>query len=362
MTNPAAYACLVGAGLLIACRSPSGSAVDERGVAPPKASDVTFPITCRENELLEITDRIHEATGTLIAAENNCRLKIANSRLKGDIVVDASHLATIDVIDSVLEARDVVLKAQSTNKLRISGKSTLKGGSAAISLGVNGEFTCVDGQIEGQHDAIRVDKNGRIALKRCQVLAADHAIESDANLKLSALDSTLRASLETIRPSTNFEFVARGGIVQGKQAAIVNPGFLSTINLADGARIEAEDTAIDVQANLKLTMDGGFVSAARIGVSATANARVEMRAKSHIHGGSLGLKLGLNPEISLHGSSVDAGTHAVCADFNSALTLHDSTVEAKQDALHLASKPRRLKVDRSRIVGSQNFGAKACEP
>lgn len=364
MTKSAAYACLVGAGLLIACRSPSGSAVDDGGVTPPKASSLTFPITCRENEQLEITDRTHEGTGTgtLIVAEKNCNVKITNSRLKGDVIVDAAHLANIEVVDSVLEAREIVLKAQSNNKLRVSGKSTLKGGSAAVSLGVSGEFTCVDTQVEGQHVAILVDKNGRVALKRCQVIAEVHAIKSDVNLKLSALDSTVRSNAEAICPSTNFEFVAKGGIVQGKRAAIFNDGFLSNINLTDGARLEAEGTAIDVQANLKLTMDGAFVSGERVGVAATANASVEMRATSHLHGGSVGLKLGLNPEIVMRSSSMDAGKHAVCAEINSALTLEDSTVEAKQDAFHLASKPRRYKADRSQIVGKQNYAAKSCEP
>ncbi len=286
-----------------------------QGIQPSHAN---FPMVCGINEKLLIADKTFEGTGTLITGEVNCRLTIQNSRLKADVIVLAKNVVEIELIDSILEGNDVAIKTDSNAKIRATGKTTIRGKSAAIDAGLNTEITLTDVRVESPDTAIR----------------ANH------NLKLEM----------------------RGGVIESRDTAIHVKGANPEITLTKGARIVSKTTGIESGPNLKLEMEDASIEAAEVGIDADANAQLDLRAKAKIRGGETALKLATNAEVSLRHASIESERVALCAGYNTTIVARESTIQSKVDALRLAAQPARLELHTSQVTGKQLFHASACTP
>src|SRR5206468_1110390 len=112
-----------------------------------KSRNLTFPVVCGLNEELRIVGKTYSGPGTLITAENNCKLEIHDSSVEG-------------------------------GKVGISGE-------------VNTAIIADGGEIRGHEAGIRLSINGHVRGRSLTIRSDRVAVEGVDNLELTGIGLTL---------------------------------------------------------------------------------------------------------------------------------------------------------------------------
>ncbi len=323
-----------------------------------KITDVTFPATCGLNQEMEIVDRTFEGSGTLITGEVNCKIKIKNSTLKGDVVVLAKNLVELTLENSTIEGKEAAVKVEMNSKIFATQKSVIKGGEAGILAKLNTDVSLTDSKVEGQ-TAISAETNFELEGTSSEVVGKDYGLQASSNAKVKGKKLVVRGGRAAIESEHNLELELRGGSVEGGEVGVKSKGSNAKIKLREDAKITGKEAGIDASNNLALEMEQAVVEGGEVGISAAVNPKLRLGPKSRVHGRDVALKMGINFELDMRGATVESPSVAICAPFNVEISARDSTIKGAE-ALRLERKPRTLELEGTRVEGQQNFKGRGC--
>ncbi len=131
-----------------------------RGFLPVVGNQL--PVTCGLNGHVSISGKQWSGTGAAIKAETNCTITIKDSKLEADTIVEGGLNVTVVVEGSTLVARKRAIVAEHNAKVRVVGKSEIRGERAALDLGLNAEVHLEDSALRSKGTALKADGNLRL--------------------------------------------------------------------------------------------------------------------------------------------------------------------------------------------------------
>jgi hypothetical protein len=107
----------------------------------------------------------------------NPKLKVTKkSRLAGsDAAIDVESNLELTVDDSLVESKDVAVRAATNTKVNVVKQGKIKGGNAGISAGINTEIRMNEGTIESGGNAIEAKFNTEIDARRSTISGGKNA-------------------------------------------------------------------------------------------------------------------------------------------------------------------------------------------
>lgn len=168
------------------------SAVDSvKALAAP-----SLPAKCGVNGDLIIKDQTYSGEGPAITAALNCTIRIENSHLTSDVIVEGSLNNTVTVVGSELRASETAISLPTNGKLYTSRETKIYGGETAVRGGINLEVTLKDTLIE----------------------ADEVGIDGGQNLTLMARNSPVRGKEVALCGGGNAEIEVRSSAITGREA------------------------------------------------------------------------------------------------------------------------------------------------
>lgn len=322
----------------------------------------TFPMNCGLNQSLSIVGQTFEGEGTLITGEINCKIKIKNSKLKGDLVVDAKNLVEVTLENSTLEGREAAVRLGMNSKVFATKKSVLKGEDAGIVVGINSEVSLDDSSVEGAEHGVRADTNAKLTGTRSKIVGKEYGIRASHNLGIEGRELVVQGSRAALEAAVNTKLDLRGGAFEGTESAIRVKGSNVELNLTRKARLTARETAVKVESNLKLEMEDALIDGGEVGVDAGTNPKLSLGPRARIHGGQIALKVGVNLELDMRSATLESEGVALCAPFNIEIQARESVIRAGADAFRFQRRPRELALETTAVTGSQLFNVQSCAP
>jgi hypothetical protein len=330
------------------------------GLKLPFATTQDFPLTCGLNQELLIENRKFDGSGTLVNADINCKIKIKNSTLKGDIVVRAKNLVEVSVENSVLEGKETAVKLEMNSKLFASKKSQLLSPDTAVDAGINTEISLDDSTIVGGETGIKADTNFKLRASKSTVKGKKFAIRGDNSVDVEGRELSLVGGRVALESEINLKADLRGGSVEGGEAAIHLKGPNAELKLSNSARLSARETALKTSSNLSLEMEDALIDGGEIGVDTEVNPKLKLGQKARIHGKQIALKVGVNLELDMRGASLESEGVALCAPFNIEISARDSTIRGATGAFRFQRRPNELTLTQTTVTGAQLFSARGC--
>lgn len=321
-----------------------------------------FPAECGMNQELSIIGQTFEGTGTLITGDINCKIKIKDSKLKGDLVVLAKNLVEISIENSTLEGKEAAVRLGMNSKLFAKKQTTLRGEEAGVIGGINSELTLDESSIEGQETGVRADVNCKLNANESRVVGKEYGIRASSNLSVEGRELTVTGSRAALESEVNLKLDLRGGALTGDEAGVRTKGPNANLKLSRSARIAARETALKTESNLELEMEDALIDGTEIGVDAGVNPKLTLGPKARIHGGQIAVKAGVNLELTMRSANIDSKGIALCAPFNIEIEARESIIRADSDAFRFQRRPRQLDIATSTITGVQSFNAQGCTP
>jgi DNA-directed RNA polymerase subunit RPC12/RpoP len=243
------------------------------GVVQTHVTGVTLPATCPPNGELELVGANYSGDGTVVTAEVNCKLRIKDSKLSGDVAVDAKANVEVTVENSTLEGKDVAIKLDVNSKANVTKGSVVKSPEVAVSGGTNAELSVDASRVEGGSRAVETTVNGKVRLGHEAVVeSAEKAIVAELNLEITVDDSS----------------------VHGKDAAI-DSGLNTKLKAVRQGRIAGDKVGVRASHNLKATLENAVVESLGPAICAGYNAELEA-TRSTIAGGGDALRFARKPE------------------------------------------------------------------
>jgi hypothetical protein len=232
----------------------------------------SMPTTCNMNETLEIENQTFSGSGTLIEAGLNCKLKIKNSKLSGDIVVDSKGNLDLTVENSTLEGKDVALKLDFNAKVNLTKGSVLKSPELAVAGATNTEIRLDGSSIEAGSHGVELGVNGKVWLSRKSKATSDGS---------------------TIHGETNLEVTVDDSEIDSKDVAIA--GNLNTkFKFVRGAKVHGARTAVRTAGNMRMTLENATVASEGTAICSAYNADI-VASRSIISGGVEAVRLERKP-------------------------------------------------------------------
>lgn len=321
-----------------------------------------FPMTCGMNQQLTIEGRKFEGTGTLITGEINCKIKIKDSTLKGDVVVAAKNLVEVTVENSTLEGKQTAVKLEMNSKLDAKKQTHLKAEETGLEGGINSQVSLDDSSIEGGEVGVKADTNFKLRANKSRISGKEYAIRASNNLELEGKELTLTGGRVALDGEVNLKADLRGGALEGGEAAVHMSGPNASLKLSRAARLSARETALKVGSNLELEMDEALIDGGEIGIDSEVNPKLTLGPKARVHGKQIALKAGVNLELQMRSATLESEAVALCAPFNVEISARESVIRGGSDAFRLQRKPNELSLTGTTVTGNQQFSARGCAP
>ncbi|HET9959879.1 MAG TPA: hypothetical protein VFQ61_35550 [Polyangiaceae bacterium] len=325
------------------------------------ASAPSFPVHCGLNGSVEIVGQTFSGEGTLIEGEVNCKIRIRDSKLKGDVVVDAKNLVEVTVENSTLEGKQAAIQSRMNSKIRLTKQSQLRAQEAAILAGLNTEISLRDSQISGDEQGIKAEHNVRIEAFSSKISGNETGILGSLNAKISGRDVEVSGGRSGIEAQHNLELSLEGGKVEGKEAGVRCKGSNAELKLTRKARIASPEVAVSGDNNLHLEMRDAQIDGGEIGVQASSNPKLALLAGARVHGGRVAIKAGLNLELEMREATLASEGVALCAPFNIEVSARTSTISGR-DAFRFERPSDKLELEGTSVTGARVFNAKSCNP
>ena len=320
----------------------------------------SFPVTCGLNDELTLVAQTYEGTGTLITGEVNCKLRIKDCKLKGDVVILAKNLVDIALENSELTGKTAAVRIEMNSKLSATGKTSIKGEEAGIIAGMNAQVSLEDSSVEGGEAGIVAQHNCKLTAARSRIIGGEKGLVSGSNLSVDARELTVQGRDEAIETESNPTLKLRGGTLEGQRFAVRVASSNAKLDLSHGARVTAKETAIQTGAVLKLDGEDYVIDGGEVGVDVPSNATITLGPKAKIHGGQFGVRTGSNLELYLRSASIESESVALCASSNAQVRARDSSIQGGAGALRFSRRPDPLELPGTRISGAQQFNARGC--
>lgn len=331
------------------------------GVALDSSSE-EFPISCGMNKQVSLVGRKFEGTGTLITGDINCKIRIKDCTLKGDIVVAAKNLVEVTVENSTLEGKQTAVRLEMNSKLEAKKQSHFKAEEAGIEGGINSQVSLEDSSVEGGEVGIKAETNCKVRANKSRIAGKEYGIRASNNLDLESKELTLTGSRFALDAEVNLKADVRGGAFEGGEAAVHMSGPNAQLKLSRAARFTARETALKTGSNLNLEMDDALIDGGEIGVEADVNPKLTLGPKARIHGKQIALKAGLNLELHMRSATLESEAVALCAPFNVEVNARESLIKGGTDAFRLQRRPNELTLTGTTVTGNQQFNARGCSP
>jgi LSD1 subclass zinc finger protein len=320
----------------------------------------SFPLTCPMNQEVSVVGQTYEATGTLITAEMNCKLKIKDCKLKGDIVVAGSNIVQVTIENSELVGKSAAVQLGLNSKLFASKKTLLKAEETAVSAGVNSEVSLDDTTVEGGEEAIHAAHNFTLKANGSRITGGEKALVAGINLSLEARDLTMQGRDAAIQTDSNLTLKLRGGVLEGQRFGVRVESSNATMKLSHGARITARETAIQGGSGMQIDAEGSVIDGGEVGVDVDSNANIALGSRARIHGRQFGVRTSSNLELNLRSASLESESVALCASSNAEVRARDSLVQGGTAAWRFSYRPDPLELAGTRVIGAQQFNARGC--
>ncbi|HWA70840.1 MAG TPA: hypothetical protein VG937_00825 [Polyangiaceae bacterium] len=357
---------LVAAGIassvLIAARVHSAGVALAEGAGIALGSNENFPISCGMNQEVSLVGRKFEGTGTLITGDINCKIKIKDCTLKGDIVVLAKNLVEVTVENSTLEGKQTAVKLEMNSKLDAKKQTHLKAEEAGLEGGINSQVSLEDSSVEGGEVGIKADTNFKLRATKSGISGKEYGIRASNNLELEGKELTLTGSRAALDGEVNLKLELRGGAFEGGETALHMSGPNASIKLSRAARLSAKESALKTASNLELEMEDALIDGGEIGIETDVNPKLTLGPKARIHGKQIALKAGLNLELQMRSATLESESVAVCAPFNVEVNARESVIRGGRDAFRFQRRPDELSLTSTTVTGNQQFNARGCNP
>jgi DNA-directed RNA polymerase subunit RPC12/RpoP len=327
------------------------------GRSVTKSHVVSFPVVCGTNEEITISGKTFEGKGTLITGDN-CKLTIKDSTLKGDVVVKASGgISDLKIINSKLEGATAAIELDGNTKVKISGKSEIKSPEVAINGKSNLNLTIEDSKVEGGEVAIKGTSSVDLVATKAQLLGKDAAIVLEGNGEITLKESTLKASEgAAITCGSNAKVTAEGSTVTG-ETAIKGESSLE-MKLSKKSALKATGTAIETSSNCELEIEDSTVDSDDTAIHTTSNCKVKITKGGRVTGKSIGFDGTSNNDFVLQSGTLESGGTAIVGTSNIDIDAKKSTIKGGQNAFLLDSRPSKLAVVETQVLGAQVFDAR----
>lgn len=319
-----------------------------------------FPMTCGMNQELSIVGRKFEGTGTLITGDINCKIKIKDSTLKGDIVVLAKNLVEVTIENSTLEGKQTAVKLEMNSKLDAKKQTVLKAEETGVEAGINAQVSLEDSSIEGGEVGIKADSNFKLRANKSKVSGKEYGIKAENNFELEGKELTLSGGRVALDGEVNLKADLRGGVLEGGEAGIHMSGPNASVKMSRGARISARESALKTSSNLELHMEDALIDGGEIGIETEVNPKLTLGPKARIHGKKIAVKAGVNLELDMRSATLESEAVAVCAPFNVEIGARESVIKGGVDAFRFQRKPNELELTATTVTGAQQFNARNC--
>lgn len=322
----------------------------------------TFPLTCGLNQEVSVIGRTFEGTGTLITGDINCKIRIKDSKLKGDVVVQGKNLVEITLENSTIEGAEAAVKLGMNSKVYARKNSLVKGGEVAVAGGINSELHLEDSAVEGKEAGVRADVNFKLNGTRSRIIGAEYGVVGSSNLAIEGRELSISGGKSAVEAEVGLKAALRGGIFEGGEAAIRSKGPNTHLKLSQKARLTAKENALDTQNNLELDMEDALIDGGEMGIETGVNPKLRLGHNARIVGKNVAVKAGVNFELTMRGASIESDRVAVCAPFNVEIEARESVIRGGSDAFRFQRRPQELTLDRMTVSGAQLFNAQGCAP
>jgi hypothetical protein len=331
----------------------------ESGIPTGKMS---FPTDCGMNRELTIIGQTFEGAGTLVTGDVNCKIKIKDSKLKGDIVVLAKNLVEITVENSTLEGKEAAVRLGMNSKLFARTQTVLKGEEAGVIGGINSELSLDGSTIEGAVSGFRAEANCKLTANGSRISGKEFGIRSSSNLSVEGRELVISGGRVALESEVNLKLDLRGGTLEGGEAGVRTKGPNANLKLTRQARIAARETALNSESNLQLEMEDAVIDGGEIGVETGANPKLSLGPKARIHGGNVAVKAGVNLELEMRSATIESELVGLCAPFNIEIQARESTIRAGADAFRFQRRPQQLELATTSVSGGKLFNVQGCSP
>lgn len=319
---------------------------------------ITFPMTCGNNDDVQIVGRTYAGSGTLITAGLNCKLHIKDSKLSGDVVVVGKQSNDITIENSTLEGKDAAIRLEMNGHVHATNGSVLRGTNAAIGGGINTTIELEDGRVEGGDDGITGDLNTEIHATRTTISGHDAAIALENNGHVFGDVLTLTGNVIGIEAETNLEVAVEQSTITGGETGVKGAANLHA-RLSKKSRITGKTVGIDAGNNLELTLDDSVVDSDDIGALTEWNPHLKLVHGARLRGGKVGLDAGENLEALLQQGTIESAGTALCGKNNARIEARNASISGTP-ALHFEREPE-LRLVETAVIGTRLFDGKGCD-
>lgn len=197
--------------------------------ASPGASwDGASILRCGREPLL-IEDRRVTLPGVVIdATRNSCAVVFRRCNITGGTIVQGGELTNVRVEDSVLVASDIALTGRSNMRVAVRGRSTVKGGQAAIAAGTNlrVEIQAPAAIVSDVGDGIRAEGNLQLSMSGGDIRVAGVAIVAGHNARLETTSAHITGGRGSLALGNNAHLDLTGAVLEGERTLGVRPHFV----------------------------------------------------------------------------------------------------------------------------------------
>jgi LSD1 subclass zinc finger protein len=349
----AAVVAIVMTMLLPVCISTFGSAI----TGAIASRTLTFPVTCGNNEALEIVGKTFSGQGTLITAGLNCKLHIQDSKLSGGVVVLGKVDNEITIENSTLEGTDAAISLDTNGHVHATNGTVLRGTSTAVRGGVNTRIELEDSKVEGGDNGITGDVNTEIHGTRTSIGGHDAGISVQTNGHVFGSALAVTGGVVGIEGGANLEIEFDESSIEGGQIGAKGEGNLH-LHLSKKSHITGAAVGVDAGNNLELTLEDSFIRSADTAALMRLNAHLKITRGGRIHGGRLGVDAGENLYAFLQQGFVESDATAFCGKHNAQIEADGASITGTV-ALHFQRDPE-LHFVGTTLSGSQLFDGNGC--
>jgi len=216
-----------------------------------KMWDGKSTLVCELNEELTIEGvKANVKSGPVIDAHTNCKLKIIDSTLKGEVGITAGVNADVELVNSTIKADTAAFESGGNAKLTVRG-GKLRGKEVALRLGGNDQVSLTKTSLEGEDAAIDNARNTTLKLKHAKLKSGDVGVGAGYGLNVQMRDSSVVAAGVAFDVGSNARLSIKGKSSVTGGAGAIRAKTHAYIEL-DGATVASDKTAIDVGSSSEL--------------------------------------------------------------------------------------------------------------
>jgi hypothetical protein len=349
--------CIILFGVLIPIVLPIAIGVGPWAVRSCKGALKPFPVTCGNNEEVEVSGNWEGAGPIVTTVGHNCKLHIKNSKLKGSLLIktDASNLE-LTLENVTIETTGTMVKSGSNVKAKIHG-STLTAAGTVFDSDSNLELLELENStIESTAGvAFKTKHNVKIHADNSKIRGKKIAIDNDSGLEVTMQKGSEITSSEgiAVKTSSGFKLEAEGGKIEGAEGAIVASS--STKIESKGLVLaSSKASAITTTSGLKLDFtDGSITSLAEPAIVSDGGELTLVNVK--VQGVEAGLsgKNGLKLKASKKTRIVSTAGYGILATSNSDINVNDAAIEGALKAFKGTVNTKMKLAQGTRLAGKR---------